>query len=460
MWKIVFALPIALAWTSAVPAGETRNVVLIVSDDHGLDAGCYGNSAIRTPNIDRLASQGTRFTNAFCTTSSCSPSRSVLLTGLQNHANGQYGLQHDIHHFQTFDRVRSLPVRLSEAGYRTAIVGKYHLAPDSVYRFDETLTGGMPGGDRNPVAMAERSRSFIETEDDRPFFLYYCTSDPHRSGDGFANDRDYPGVEAAAYDPADVIVPAFLPDNPEVRRELAEYYQSVSRLDQGVGRLLEVLEETGRLESTLVIYLSDNGIPFPGAKTTLYEPGMHLPLIVRAPEQSDRGGACDAMVSFVDVAPTILDYAGVDVPESEFHGRSFLGGVGAEHIEGRDEVYASHTFHEVTMYYPMRAVRTRRHKLIHNLAYPLAFPFASDLWNSATWQGVLRRGDPSYGPRPTSDYLQRPEFELYDLEADPNEVHNLADDPGSAEVLADLKARLRSYREATDDPWVVKFKHE
>src|SRR5262245_52435593 len=230
-------------------AGGKRNVVLIVADDHGPDLGCYGNKDIRTPHLDRLAADGTRFELAFCTTASCSASRSVLLSGLHNHLNGQYGHQHAFHHFASFPSVKSLPVILAGAGYRTAAIGKYHVAPETVYHFD-TYIAGNQGGLRNPVSMAEKCRAFIDAKDDRPFFLYFCTADPHRGGgvdkdnpllpDRFGNGPKYDGVTEVRYDPAKLTVHPFLPDTPACRAELAQYYQSASRVDQGVGKLIEI----------------------------------------------------------------------------------------------------------------------------------------------------------------------------------------------------------------------------
>ncbi len=406
-----------------VEAAE-KNVVLFVVDDQGLDAGCYGNTAIRTPHLDRLAAEGTRFDYAFCTTASCSASRSVILTGLHNHANGQFGHQHSYHDFTTHRFVRSLPVLLNKAGYRTCSIGKYHVQPEEIYHFQQTIRGV---SSRSTVQMARRAAEFIKRDDPRPFFLYFCTSDPHRAGQGFANDRSYPGVEPVKYDPAEVIVPEFLPDQPEVRRELAEYYQAVSRLDQGLGRLIDVLKETGHWDDTLILYLSDNGIPFPGAKTTMYEPGTRLPLVVRSPEQKTRGGSTDAMVTWADITPTILDFTGAKPPEYPLHGRSFLSTLDLPKSAGWDEVYGSHTFHEITMYYPVRLIRGRRYKYILNLAHQLPFPFASDLFASPTWQGVLNRGDKMLGNRTVDAYIHRPRHELYDLESDPHELVNLAE---------------------------------
>jgi len=453
----------------ALAAEKKRpNVVLIVSDDHGLDAvGCYGNPVIKTPNLDGLAAEGVRFTHAFCTTASCSASRSVILTGMYNHANGQYGHQHSYHHFVSFENIKSLPVLLNQAGYRTARIGKYHVAPENVYKFEVALKGNS----RSPVEMAENCKRFITADEHRPFFLYFCTSDPHRGGgkaeelpyqpDRFGNRASsYPGVKKVRYDPKDVIVPAFLPDLPECRAELAQYYQSVSRVDQGVGRLLGVLRKAGKYDNTLIIYISDNGVAFPGAKTTLYEPGMNLPCIVRSPRRKKKGITCDALINYADLAPTILDFAGALSEENEFHGRSFKSVLEQEHPKGWDVTYASHTFHEITMYYPMRVVRERKYKLIWNIADGLDYPFASDLWEASTWQATMQRADKYYGKRTVEAYLHRPKFELYDLENDPDEVKNLANNPNYEKVLAELKAKLKVFQKRTKDPWIIKWQHE
>jgi N-sulfoglucosamine sulfohydrolase len=484
------------------------NVVLIVADDLGFQLGCYGDKVARTPSLDALATEGTRFNRAYCTTASCSASRSVLMTGLYNHAIGHYGHAHGYNHFSTYESVRSLPVLLADAGYRTCHIGKSHLAPEYVYRFDAYRHEGSQGH-RNTVRMAENAKAWIKEASDKPFFLYFCPTDPHRGGgpDRFANFPDdadhYPGVKPVRYRPADVPVPPWLPDNDDVRAELAAFYQAIARLDQGIGVLLSALKETGHADDTLVIFLSDNGPPFPGAKTTLYEPGARLPLIVRQPSQKKRGMATDARVTWADITPTILDYCGVAPPpappvvprENEgrpaaaqaiggrkppdgvappkptakskaklqpyrFHGRSFRPAVEQEHAREFDEVFLSHTFHEITMYYPMRAVVRGRYKYIFNVAHQLPYPFASDLFESPTWQGVLKRGDRYYGRRLTHDYLQRPRHELYDLEADPDELENLADKPEHAKLLAELQARLRDWQKRTADPWELKWRYE
>jgi N-sulfoglucosamine sulfohydrolase len=466
-----------------VPAPADRpNLLLIVADDHGTDAlGCYGNPVIRTPHLDALAAAGTRFTHAFGTTASCSPSRSVILTGQHNHRNGMYGLQHDMHHFQSFATVRSLPGRLAEAGYRTARVGKFHVAPEAVYAFQTVLSGGAANDPaslgRSPVEMADQTRGFLAARDARPFFLYYAVDDPHRGNIVLPNGRPsfetypapnpfgnraagYPGITPVKYDPARVLVPPFLPDTPECRAELAEYYQAVSRLDQGVGRLVQLLKDTGHYDRTLIVYLSDNGVAFPGAKTTLYDPGLRLPLIVRAPGHRRPGSVQDAMVSWADLTPTLLDAAGVMVPAGECDGRSFRAGLDGGPLPGWDEVYGSHTSHEITMYYPMRSVRTRSHKLIWNAAHGLPFPFALDLIQSPTWISVQRRGEAVYGRRPIAQFLRRPPLELYELARDPHEVVNLADSPAHAAVREELLVKLRAFQTATKDPWFSKWSYE
>jgi N-sulfoglucosamine sulfohydrolase len=260
-------------------------------------------------------------------------------------------------------------------------------------------------------------------------------------------------------------VPPFLPDTPVCRAELAEYYQSVSRIDQGLGHLVDILKSAGKYDDTLIIYISDHGIAFPGAKTTVYEPGLRSPCIVRHPDAEQRGITNDAMISWVDITPTILDFAGAwPTDEQEkypIQGRSFQPVITNQVTDGWNEVYASHTFHEITMYYPMRVVRQRRYKLIWNIAHALPYPFASDLWAAPTWQAQYEQGmDAMYGKRTVGAYIHRPEFELYDLRCDPHEVRNLADDPAHADTLAQLQTKLKQFQLRTKDPWVLKWEYE
>jgi len=451
----IFRAAVAAALTAGLCLAQPahKSVLMLVADDQGLDLGCYGNPVIQTPNLDRLAADGVRFTHAFATVASCSASRSVILTGLYNHTNGQFGHAHDPANLQTHPWVRSIPRLLQDAGYATGVIGKLHVNPPAVYPWDYQ-SGDSLGGNRDVAAMARQAREFFQKHAGRPFYLHVGYSDPHRAAQGFANDRDYPGIRKVTYDPAKVRVPAHLPDQPEVRKELAEHYQAISRLDQGVGLILDALRDTGREGDTLVIYVSDNGIPFAGAKTGLYDAGVRLPLLVRSPGRKGGGRLNHAMVNWADLAPTILEWTGAPAPAGyKLPGRSFLPILEQENAPGWDQVFLSHTFHEITMYYPMRGVRTRRYKFIRNLVPDIEFPHASDLFESPTWQGIMRRGDTMMGIRTVAGYLRRTPEELYDLEVDPHEVRNLARDPEHQKIVEDLRGRVEQFRIRTNDPW-------
>lgn len=445
------------------------NIVLMVSDDHGKQAGCYGSGTAATSAMDALAGDGVRFNRAYCTCSTCAPSRAVILTGLHNHTNGMYGLEHAKHHFSCFDNLASLPVMLARAGYRTGRIGKYHVAPEHVFHFQTVLASA--AGRRDDVAMSEACGEFISGND--PFFLYWCSFNPHRGGgtveghplqpDRFGNPpQSFPGDEERTFDENDLEIPPFLSDTPEVRAELAQYYQSVARLDRGIGRLMQLLKDASKYDNTLVIYISDNGPAFPEGKTTLYEAGMNLPCIVKSPPHAHAaGGECNALVSWVDITPTLLDFAGADYDVEQFHGRSFRSFIDrTDPQDGPSEIYASHSLHQITNYYPMRVIQTRRYKFIWNIAYPLTYSFASDLYASATWQGVLRDKLEWFGPRSVEAYLHRPRFELYDLQADPMETHNLADQPAHADRVREFCAKLRDFQQRTGDPWLHKWTYE
>jgi N-sulfoglucosamine sulfohydrolase len=422
----------------------SKNVLLLIADDLGLHTGTYGDRTARTPNLDKLASEGVRFTNAYCTTASCSASRSVIHSGLHNHANGQYGHAHDFHHFAYLPPVRPVSSLLKDAGYRTGVIGKMHVNPIERFRWDlDSQAGG-----RDVMGMADRAKKFIADSGGKPWFLQMGYEDPHRAAKGFAN-TEYKGVKPEKFDPAKVDVPPFLPDNPETRGEIAEYYEASNRLDQGIGRMMEILRETGQLENTLVIFLSDNGMPFPNAKTTLYDSGARLPLIVRTPG-GKRGTVDEGFVSWTDITPTILEWTGAKGPAYPLHGQSFLGGA------KRDRVYFSHTFHEITMYYPIRGMRTRQYKYLLNLFPELSFPFASDLFASEMWQSVRRSGqNAKVGQRPVESYLHRAPEELYDVTADPLEVRNLASSATHRQVLEQMRSEVLRFRKETKDGWLI-----
>lgn len=449
--------PAAAQTKSSSSSTRKRNVLLIVSDDHGYDLSCCG-SKVRTPVLDSLIGESVLFTDAYASVSSCSSSRATLYTGLYSHTNGMYGLAHDVHNFSLLDDVKTLPWMLRQAGYATALVGKLHVKPEPLLAYDAWLLPEQPGN-RDVAAMGHAAGHWIREQGGKPFFLTMAYSDPHRAGDtsNFGNTRTWPEVKRERYNPADATIPAHLPDLPGVREDLAEYYEAVSRMDAGIGLLLRELKESGHEDDTLVIYLSDNGRPFPGAKDNLYYEGIHLPLVVHTPGMKARGSRNRAMVSWIDIMPTILDWTGV-APPSDYRylplpGRSILTIFEQTDPTGWDEVFATHSFHEINQYYPMRSLRTRKHSYFLNLEPSLAVPIASDVALSPAWKAITSTPGAKLGKRTLKAFQQRPAEELYDLTVDPDEIVNLAGDHAHATVLADLRAQLDKWRTATHDPW-------
>jgi len=491
---------------TAITHAAEKNVIFFITDDESPTLGCYGDEVAQTPNIDALASDGLRFTHAFATTASCSASRSVVLSGLHNHYNGQYGHTHHFHKFTSFPAVISLalPRAMARAGYRTAQIGKYHVAPEDVFHFDNYL----PGNGRNAVSMANNSKTFIvDTSDERPFFLYFATTDPHRGGgvdenstmslkpNLFGNKADrkaWDGINEVFYNPAKVPIPHFLSDTTESREELAQYYQSVSRIDQGLGRLVQILKEANLYDKTMIIFTSDHGMAFSGGKTTTYEGGLQVPFVVRNPYVKQRGKTTSAMISHIDITPSILDFAGgldkeTNGPKNtmdwrtyykdkgigrldnlngghafdRYHGKSWMSVVADPSKTHWDTIFASHTFHEIQMYYPMRVVRDSEFKLIWNIAAGLPYPFASDLWAASSWQAQFKKGmDAPYGQKTVGEYINRSKFELFNISQDPYEKNNLATDPKYAEVLDKYKAKLKAHQKLMHDPWIMKWDYE
>ena len=272
------------------------------------------------------------------------------------------------------------------------------------------------------VEMAEKAKEFItDKTDDRPFFLYFATSDPHRGG-GVDKNSDsqwkpnlfgnkpnrgsFPDVNEVFYAPEDVVIPPFLPDTHETREELAQYYQSCARIDSGVARLVEILKEANLYDKTLIVFTSDHGMAFAGGKTTVYEGGLRVPFVVRDPYQTERGKQSDALISHIDITPSLLDFAGgldqnknrpknmLDPKQfwtqrdeaikdnrngnkkfARYHGQSWMPVLANPDQQHHDTIMASHTFHEIQMYYPMRVVRDGNYKLIWNIAHPLPYKF-------------------------------------------------------------------------------------
>ncbi|CAF3488013.1 hypothetical protein FGSG_08040 [Fusarium graminearum PH-1] len=443
-----------------------KNILLMIADDLGREqVGCYGGQRQLTPNLDGLAASGSRFDMAFTSTASCSGSRTVIYTGLHTHETGSYGLTHGDNGFRTFDNVESAPLLFNKIGYKTGILGKVHVSPDNLYPWQIRLESES----RNVAAIADEADSFFQTSkaEDKPFFLTIGFVDPHRqlgTRGGFGNVEDNydPRLKDKIYKPEDVTVPSFLSDIPEVREELAEYYRSIHRMDQGVGMILKALERNGLSDNTLVLFLSDNGPPFVNSKTTLFETGVRLPFLMRAPGFTT-GSTNPNLVSYVDILPTFLDWAShSNMPSQDGYvqrkGRSILSIAGFSQPQpGWDRVFGSHTFHEITNYWPTRFMRNRRFKYHRNICWKLDFPFAMDLYASRSWEGMRNASgdkEPMIGPRRLRDYICRPPEELFDLENDPCEIINLAGDPELAEVLKSMRNELEVWQKSTGDLWL------
>lgn len=485
-----------------------QNVLIIVGDDAGFETQVYNNSICRTPNLNQLAQRSLVFKNAFTSVSSCSPSRSAILSGLPQHQNGMYGLHQGVHNFNSFSGVRSLPLLLKQHHIRTGIIGKKHVGPENVYPFDYAQTE-----ENHPINQVGRNITFIRhlardflqnSSDSRPFFLYIGFHDPHRCGsinpefgsfcEKFGNGDPgmgfIPDWKPFKYDPSEVSVPFFVPDTSAARQDISAQYTTISRLDQGIGLILEELKLSGHSEDTLVIYTSDNGIPFPNGRTNLFDPGMAEPLLISSPQHPGSWGReTSALASLLDIVPTVLQWFNIDYPPYTLEGATvkltgqsllsllnFRGQHQSSHASWehpsslsqgqgttesvsleRSVVYASHDLHEATMYYPMRVVRTERLKLIHNLNFKMPFPIDQDFFLSPTFQDILNRThnkEPLPWYKTLKQYYYRPQWELYDLQGDTQELTNVAYNPEYARVLTMLKARLKEWQNVTADPWI------
>ena len=459
-----------------------RNVLLMVADDEGRESPIYGNNKIKTPNLQNLAARSLLFENAYTSVSSCSPSRSVIMTGLPQHQNGMYGLEHATHHFRSFDNVMSLPRILNQTGnYWTGIIGKKHVAPESVYPYAYSYTE-QDGYDLNQVGrnitlMKKLARGFLEeaTKRDDPFFLYIGFFDAHRGcgvsfcedfGDGSKGNGVIPDWKPVEYDPQDVEVPYFIQDTLTARKDIAAQYKTISRLDQGVGLMMQALKDYGFDNDTLVLYVADNGCPFPNAKTNLYESGMIEPMMISNPLSRSRWGErSTSLVSTTNIVPTVLDWFNLKYPDYKLFGphkttlqsASLIQLTEKEPENGWDTVYASHDFHEITNYYPMRVVRSKQFRLIKNLNYLMPYPLAVDLFQAPTFQDILNNTVNNHATKwfkTLTQYYWRDQYELYDIVNDPFELKNLVNDPNHAKTLAELKDKLHDWRDTTDDPWI------
>jgi arylsulfatase A-like enzyme len=421
---------------------DAPNIVLLVADDLGWrDLGCYGDRQIDTPNIDGLAAEGVRFTNAFVAAPSCSPSRASLITGQHPHTNGVTGLAHRHKRLMLSPFKTTLAEVLDQSGYHTAFEGKWHVAPylpTGWYGYSERLSGILPKDFW--IRSSDEAIAFIEGNRSNAFYLELNYMDTHRDDRG-----EFEFVEGFPVDPEDISVPAYyaLPDWPEIREEVAKYYSNASKMDRMIGEVLAKLGELGLRESTLVCFVSDNGPPFPGNKMTLYDRGIGTPLVMRWPGRIPAGTENDSLVSTIDLMPTLLEAVGCPVPP-EVQGESVLPlARGDGDGPPREAVFAEMTYH--VHYLPMRAIRTPKWKYIRNYSDD-----AVGLDQCAHMEWAQRLCElPNQG-------WTRPRVleELYDLETDPNEQENLVTAPTFEQVLEQMRERLDAHMAETQDPYL------
>jgi arylsulfatase A-like enzyme len=406
----------------ALAQGPAPNIVFLISDDHSWpDLGCYGNASIRTPNLDRMAKEGMRFERCFVSSPQCSPNRSSIFTGCTPHTTSTSRL-----HTPMPDWEQTFLEPLKQRGYFTGAFRKVHQGASFDKRWDYY------GNAAAPFAVF-----FEKRPKDRPFFLHVGFTDPHRP---YAD-----GAAAPPHDPATVRLPKFLPDTPAVRKDLAHYADEISRMDSECGQVFDLLRKHGLDRNTLVMFTGDNGMPFPRAKGSCYDPGIRVPLLAWWQGRVAAGAVNEELIGHVDLPVTWLAAAGIARP-AKMQGRDFLG-----RHEARTAVFAERNWHD--NFDPIRATRTDRYKLIFNAAPHFPYRPAWDLEGSPSWKSILeesRRG------RLRAEHRQmleptRPILELYDLREDPDEFRNLASSPALSEVLEDMKRRLSQWMADTYD---------
>ncbi len=421
------------------------NIVLFISDDHGIDfVGCYGNADVRTPNIDTLAKEGTRFTRMFAASPTCAPSRSALYTGLYPARNGCMG-----NHTTCRSDITALPTYLRRLGYRVVLAHKAHTIPKEVFSF-EYLQAGLP---KNPaIARVYRMEgldtkaidSFLaehaKTKPDTPLCLIVADSSPHVV---WERNKDF--------DPAKLTLPSWFVDTDLTRKALANYYQDIATLDKRVGEVRAALKRHDFEANTLFIYTTDQGSEWPHSKWTCYDAGLHVPFIAVWPGVTRPGTLCDALISFVDVTPTFIDVAGGNQPQG-LDGKSFLPVLAGKEKSFRDYIYASHTRDGDMNVFPQRCVRDTRYKYILNLTPETTWTTHwtkvsgipeshKEVWD--TW--VEKAKTDPHAARIVHLNEHHPQEELYDTQSDPYELTNLAADAAMEPILRRMRQHLQEW---------------
>lgn len=436
--KVLLAAALCVSFAAHTLAAEPPHIVVYLSDDHSqADSSLYGATDIPTPQFERLAADGMMFTHAFVASPSCAPSRSAMLTGLMPARNGA-----EANHTTPRDDVRSLVLDLKQAGYEVVSCGKVAHAKAQPFGFDRVFEA------KNYVGLKRQVSELLESRDpDRPLCLFAGISNPH-----------VPWPSQGRFAPDQIRVPPTHLDLPATRKYRALYYEEIAELDTLLGELRD-LSHQHLGDNVVFVHTSDHGAQWPFGKWTLYDYGIRVPLLVSWPGVIEPGSRADAMVQWTDLLPTLLDLAGAQVPEN-LDGKSFaqvLRGTTAEH---RDRIFTTHTGDGDKNIYPIRSVRNREWKLIHNLHPEFAFTTHIDLVRSpgccaywADWAAAAA-SDPA-AAKVVDRYYRRPEWELYHLTDDPTEQQNLADDPEYAELLEKLKNDLAQWQHTQGDTALV-----
>ncbi|MGB7158690.1 MAG: sulfatase [Tepidisphaeraceae bacterium] len=445
---ILATLTLALDGCASVAVGATAradrpDIVLFIADDYSWhDSEVYGATDVRTPNQSRLAREGMRFDRAIAASPTCTPSRSAILTGLFPYRNGAHP-----NHSLIKEGLRTLPDYFHELGYRVVLAGKTHIGPREQFAF-EYLKGSndMPAGKKH-VLWTELDTTVIdkllaEHDREKPLCLLVASHSPHV----FWMDND-------GYAPAKINVPPYLVDTPETRTMRAKYYTEVTHMDAQLGEVMASVEKHGFADNTLLMFTADQGAQWPMSKWTLYDAGIRAPLIVRWPGKVKPGSASVALVSLIDLLPTMLEAAGgAGASPKDLDAKSFLQVLRGESESHREATFAINTGDRAMNRSPMRAVRTATYKYILNLKPETVFKThitdaggEDGLFYWRSWEKLAAGGD-ERAQRAIDGYRNRPAEELYDVEADPYELKNLANDPAHATALEDLRQKLKDWR--------------
>jgi len=485
--KTILALLLSLL-PLAMPAAAPRlNVLFITADDMNYNTpgftGCLTPGI--TPNLDRLASEGLRFVHAHVTVAVCQPSRECLMTGRYPHRNGATGF------YPVRPEVPTLMESLKAAGYQLGIMAKIsHLAPETKFPWDYKYDARELGQGRDPALYYRSAKEFFAQarKSGKPFFLMANSQDPHRPWAGSegeksrgagkkgkqkkakkaaaaASDEDSASGEAKyppparIYKPEEVAVPGFLPDLPNVRKEMAQYYSSAHRCDEAVGEVLRALKESGFEDSTLVMFLSDNGISMPFGKSNCYLTSTRTPWLARWPGKV-KPGAVDTehLISGIDFMPTILDAAGLPAPAG-MDGRSFLPVLFGKEQAGRERVFTCYNDTSGRRSYPMRCVQTKQFGYIYNAWSDGTTRYQAEPMGGLTFKAMQQAAPQQKAVAERVELLlHRVSEEYYDFLTDPNALHNLIGDPKFKDQIAQARGDLLRWMERTEDPLLPTFR--